>query len=104
MANSDEELHVTQYRRPWWRGVGQHWPLLVFVSVLLLAVFLYSKGGKYRVMTGTAERIVETGELAEKMIAGKPAERLHVRSSQFIQNLDGLLFGENPRGFGTKID
>lgn len=59
MATSDEELHVTQYRRPWWKGMGQYWPLLVFLAVLLLALVLYSNGGKYRVMTGTAERIVE---------------------------------------------
>ena len=37
----------------------QYWPLLVFLGILAFGLFLYSNGGKYRVMTGTAERVVE---------------------------------------------
>ena len=59
MPRKETEIHVTRYRRPWWRGVFQNWPLLVFAFVLFLAALLYTRGGKYRVMTGTAERIVE---------------------------------------------
>lgn len=60
MEPTDHISHVTQYRRPWWKGARQWWPLLVFVTVSVCAVLLYSNGGKYRVMSGTAERIVET--------------------------------------------
>jgi multidrug resistance efflux pump len=60
MEPSNQMSHVTQYRRPWWKGARQWWPLLVFTLISILAVLLYSNGGKYRVMSGTAERIVET--------------------------------------------
>lgn len=59
MADTEGDIHVTRYQRPWWRGVWQYWPLLVFVLILIFAAFLYQRGGKYRVMTGTAERVVE---------------------------------------------
>jgi multidrug resistance efflux pump len=51
--------HIATYKRPWWKGANQWWPLLVFVGFLFLAVFLHSKGGQYRVLTGTAERVIE---------------------------------------------
>ncbi len=60
MTTQNKISHVTQYRRPWWKGISQWWPLLVFVAFILIAVALYSNGGKYRVITGTAERVVET--------------------------------------------
>jgi HlyD family secretion protein len=60
MESKNNISHVTQYRRPWWKGARQWWPLLVFILISILAVLLYSNGGKYRVMSGTAERIVET--------------------------------------------
>lgn len=60
MTTQNKISHVTQYRRPWWKGISQWWPLLVFVAFILIAVALYSNGGKYRVVTGTAERVVET--------------------------------------------
>ena len=60
MDDTKKVSHVTQYRRPWWKGARQWWPLLVFIGFTVLAVVLYSNGGQYRVMSGTAERIVET--------------------------------------------
>jgi HlyD family secretion protein len=60
MESKNNISHVTKYRRPWWKGARQWWPLLVFVTVSICAVLLYSNGGKYRVMSGTAERIVDT--------------------------------------------
>lgn len=59
MADNNKASHVTQYRRPWWKGLRQWWPLLVFVMVAIVAAALYTNGGKYRVISGTAERIVE---------------------------------------------
>jgi multidrug resistance efflux pump len=61
MAEAEDirDLHVTRYRRPWWKSLLQYWPLVVFLCVGMLAILLYNRGGKYRVMTGTAERLVE---------------------------------------------
>lgn len=59
MDSTQKVSHVAKYKRPWWKGIRQFWPLLFFTFFICLAVFLYSKGGKYRVMTGTAERVIE---------------------------------------------
>lgn len=60
MSDQEKTVHVTQYKRPWWKGIHSWWPLLVFCTIVVMAYFLYMNGGKYRVMSGTAERIVET--------------------------------------------
>ncbi|MDF1859072.1 MAG: biotin/lipoyl-binding protein [Verrucomicrobiales bacterium] len=98
MAHSDEENHVTVYQRPWWMGVRQYWPLLVFVFFIVLAAFLYANGGKYRVMTGTAERIVENIAPLEsariESIHVKVGDR--VKAGDIIAQLDtGIIDAEN---------
>lgn len=60
MSESAKSSHVTKYRRPWWKFARNWWPLLVFVLIVLMAYSLYRNGGKYRVMSGTAERIIES--------------------------------------------
>lgn len=98
MATSDQTTHVTQYKRAWWKGIGQFWPLLVFVFFIFLAAFLYSNGGKYRVMTGTAERVVENvASLESARVASihvKIGER--VESGTVIARLDtSIIDAEN---------
>jgi HlyD family secretion protein len=98
MAKSDKAIHVTQYRRPWWKGIGQYWPLLVFVFFIFLAAFLYSHGGKYRVMTGTAERIVENvASLESARVASIDVEvGDHVQAGDIIAQLDtSIIDAEN---------
>lgn len=74
MSEQGKITHVTQYRRPWWKLARNWWPLLIFVLVTALAMLLYYNGGKYRVMSGTAERIIEsvspleTARLAELFV------------------------------------
>ncbi len=90
MVTTDEEKHVTRYRRPWWKGVRQHWPLLVFVFFIVLAALLYSNGGKYRVMSGTAERVVENvASLESARVASVEVEvGDHVDAGDIIAHLD----------------
>lgn len=93
-----EEIHITRYRRPWWKAARQFWPLLVFVFFIVLASVLYNRGGKFRVMTGTAERMVENvAPLESARIASihvKVGDR--VKAGDVIAQLDtGIIDAEN---------
>lgn len=90
MATPSREIHLTRYRRPWWRSVQQYWPLAIFLAVALLAAVLYSRGGKYRVMSGTAERLVENvAPLESARIARIHVEvGDHVKAGDVIAELD----------------
>ncbi len=60
MSDSNKQVvHVTEYKRHWSKTARHWWPLFIFLGILSFAIFLYSNGGKYRVIIGTAERIVE---------------------------------------------
>ena len=98
MAKPDQEIHVTKYKRPWWKGMGRYWPLLVFVFFIVLASVLYSRGGKYRVMTGTAQRVVENvASLESARVASIHVEvGDHVRAGDVIAQLDtSIIDAEN---------
>ena len=90
MAKSDGEIHVTRYRRPLWKGLFQYWALLVVVFFLCLATFLYTKGGKHRVMTGTAERIVENVAPLESARVESIHVKVgdHVKAGDIVAQLD----------------
>lgn len=91
MSNTDNTtFHVTDYKRPWWKGLRNWWPLLVFIAVTVMAVGLYTNGGKYRVLTGTAERIVETiAPLDTARIASiEVAVGDHVKAGDIIAHLN----------------
>lgn len=60
MSEQGKITHVTKYRRPWWKLSRNWWPLLVFIVVAAMAVYLYNHGGQYRVMSGTADRVIES--------------------------------------------
>ncbi|MGJ8640862.1 MAG: HlyD family secretion protein [Opitutaceae bacterium] len=60
MSKTQTVKHVTDYKRPWWKVARHWWPLFIFIFVAVIAALLYSNGGKYRVMSGTAERVIET--------------------------------------------
>lgn len=98
MAKPDQEIHVTKYKRPWWKGMGRYWPLLVFVFFIVLASVLYSRGGKYRVMTGTAQRVVENvASLESARVASIHVEvGDHVQAGDVIAQLDtSIIDAEN---------
>ena len=60
MSEQGKITHVTKYRRPWWKLSRNWWPLIVFIVVAGVAVFLYNQGGQYRLMFGTANRVIES--------------------------------------------
>lgn len=60
MSEPVKTAPITKYRRAKWKAARNWWPLLIFITIAFLAVILYNNGGKYRVMAGTAERIVES--------------------------------------------
>lgn len=100
MAETEENAapHVTRYRRPWWRSLIQYWPFVIFLCAGLAAILLYSRGGKYRVMTGTAERVVENvAPLESARIASIHVEvGDHVKAGDVIARLDtAIIDAEN---------
>lgn len=98
MARSKDTVHVTQFKRAWWKGIGRFWPLLIFVFFIFLAAYLYSRGGKYRVMTGTAERVVENVASLESARVASIHVQIgdHVEAGDVIAQLDtGIIDAEN---------
>ena len=79
-SSTSPTSHVTSYRRPWWKSPLRYWPLLIWVTVLILASILYFNGGKYRLMVGMVER-------SEEIIASTETARvvkLHVREGDRV--------------------
>ncbi|ADE56126.1 HlyD family secretion protein [Coraliomargarita akajimensis] len=93
MAEQERVVHLTKYRRSWWKNSGNWWPLLVFVAIAGMAYVLYHNGGKYRVMSGTAERIIEQIAPLESARVSKihVAVGDRVRAGDLIVDLDTSL-------------
>lgn len=81
MAAAKSTPHTTKYKRPWWKAGKNWWPLCVFAVISVLALFFYNKGGKYRVMSGIAERVTET----VAPIESARIESVHVKVGDKVQ-------------------
>mgnify|MGYP000129704649 CR=1 FL=1 len=96
MSSEQNITPVRRMHRVWWRRMVRRWPVLVWLILAVVAVWLYNHGGEYMRINGMVEVVTESvGPLEDgylKQVLVRPGEE--VQAGQVVAELDTVLIDQ----------
>jgi len=79
--------HIGRSPPPWWKRLPNRWPFLIWVGAVVLAVFLFSRGGQMGGMTGS----VRSSRQIIAPLEDSRIKAIHVELGQEVRKGDLLV-------------